>query len=147
MKSGQVVSCLRWLLNHDIAQHPERNDANNMRSPDVESKSSIEPTLYKVSCFFLFFFLFLQFVGKSLKTITNVKTDDKAIKLHKKIHYNTEKINLNKQHNLAELSATSGRQRIRRQRREIMISDKLYSNHTVLIPSKKGVGGRSGLMV
>ena len=27
-----------------------------------------------------------------------------------------------------------------------MISDKLYSNHTVLIPSKKGVGGRSGLM-
>ena len=86
-------------------------------------------------------------MGKSLKTITNVKTDDKAIKLHKKIHYNTEKINLNKQHNLAELSATSGRQRIRRQRREIMISDKLYSNHTVLIPSKKGVGGRSGLMV
>lgn len=86
-------------------------------------------------------------MGKSLKTITNVKTDDKAMKLHKKIHYNTEKINLNKQHNLAELSATSGRQRIRRQRREIMISDKLYSNHTVLIPSKEGVGGRSGLMV
>ena len=28
-----------------------------------------------------------------------------------------------------------------------MISDKLYSNHKVLIPSKKGVGGCSGLMV
>ena len=28
-----------------------------------------------------------------------------------------------------------------------MISDKLHLNHMVLIPSKEGVGGRSGLMV
>ena len=60
-----------------------------MRSPNVESKSSIEPTLYKVSCFFFLFF-FLQFVGKSSGTIINVKTDDKAIKLRQKIHYNIE---------------------------------------------------------
>ena len=60
-----------------------------MRSPNVESKSSIEPTLYKVSCFFFFSF-FYNLWEKAWGTIINVKTDDKAIKLRQKIHYNIE---------------------------------------------------------
>ena len=44
MKSGQSTASPRWRPNHENAQHPERSDANSMRSPNVERSKFISNT-------------------------------------------------------------------------------------------------------